>query len=89
LDEPTSGLDAYTAEIIVDCLKDLAKGGRTIIFTIHQPNSQIFTKFDQLILLAKGELVYWGPAKQSTSYFKEIGHPIPEYSNPADFFSNY
>jgi len=31
-------------------------------------------------------MVYWGPAKHSTSYFKEIGHPIPEFNNPADFF---
>ena len=33
-------------------LKELAGQGRTIIQTIHQPNSDIFEIFDKLILLA-------------------------------------
>jgi ABC-type multidrug transport system ATPase subunit len=89
LDEPTSGLDAFTAEIIIDCLKELANAGRTIIFTIHQPNSQIFAKFDRLMVLAKGEIVYWGSASKSPDYFESVGHPVPGFSNPADFFSNF
>jgi ABC-type multidrug transport system ATPase subunit len=89
LDEPTSGLDAYTAEVIIDCLKTLAKKEKkTIIFTIHQPSSQIFEKFDNLMLLSKGEMVYWGPAQESSKYFDSIGHPVPALNNPADYYSN-
>jgi ABC-type multidrug transport system ATPase subunit len=39
LDEPTSGIDSLTSYIIINELKTLAKEGRTIILTIHQPNS--------------------------------------------------
>ena len=37
LDEPTSGLDSFTALQIVKMLKQEAKRGMTILFTIHSP----------------------------------------------------
>lgn len=39
LDEPTTGLDSFTASSVVDTLRELARSGRTVISTIHQPNS--------------------------------------------------
>ncbi|TPX45719.1 hypothetical protein SeLEV6574_g03716 [Synchytrium endobioticum] len=33
---PTSGLDTFTAYAVIKILSDLAKGGRTIIATVHQ-----------------------------------------------------
>lgn len=40
LDEPTSGLDSLTSYIIVSRLKKLAHTmNKTVIMTIHQPNS--------------------------------------------------
>lgn len=55
LDEPTSGLDAYNAFNVVECLVNLVKTyNRTVVFTIHQPRSNIVALFDQLVLLAKG-----------------------------------
>jgi hypothetical protein len=42
--------------------------------------------FDRLMLLANGKTLYFNDAKLSTDYFSKIGFPIPELSNPADFF---
>lgn len=39
LDEPTSGLESYTANILTDILLHQARQGKTVITTIHQPNS--------------------------------------------------
>ena len=55
LDEPTSGLDSFTAFVIVDILKKIAKRqNRTILFTIHQPSTDIYDLLDRLILLHNG-----------------------------------
>jgi ABC-type multidrug transport system ATPase subunit len=59
--EPTSGLDSFTAISIVRLLKRLSRRGRTIIFTIHQPSSDIFAAFDRLILMVKGKQIYQVP----------------------------
>lgn len=86
LDEPTSGLDTFTAYTVVKCLLRLAKQGRTVVTTIHQPSSEIFHLFDDLLLLANGHVVYYGPAVDSMAYFAKQGYPCPRYSNPADFY---
>lgn len=46
-DEPTSGLDSFMAQQVVAVLKEMAKKGKTIVCTIHQPSSQVFQYFDE------------------------------------------
>lgn len=86
LDEPTSGLDSFNAFNVVDCLVTLAKSyNRTIVFTIHQPRSNIVALFDQLVLLAKGQTVYSGPFSSCQHYFDKIGYSCPSGFNIADY----
>ncbi|KAI5310535.1 hypothetical protein KEM55_005709 [Ascosphaera atra] len=86
LDEPTSGLDAFNAYNVIECLVTLAKDyNRTIIFTIHQPRSNIVALFDQLVLLSKGKTVYSGPFATCQSYFDDIGYSCPPGFNIADY----
>ncbi|KAG8859017.1 hypothetical protein FRC20_011911 [Serendipita sp. 405] len=86
LDEPTSGLDAYNAYNVVESLVTLARDyNRTVVFTIHQPRSNIVALFDQLVLLAKGRVVFSGPFAQCQSYFEGIGFPCPTGFNIADY----
>jgi len=59
LDEPTTGMDSYTAMKIVQLMKKLALKGRTVVTTIHQPNSDIFENFDQLMILSLGKIIYF------------------------------
>jgi ABC-type multidrug transport system ATPase subunit len=59
-DEPTSGLDSFMAMSVVEVLRDMAQSGRTIICTIHQPSSEVFSIFDQLLLMADGRVAYLG-----------------------------
>jgi len=88
LDEPTSGLDSTTAVKVMKVLKDLVRTGRTVIFTIHSPNTKIFDMFDTLVLLSRGKLAYFGPAPRALDYFTGLGYNCPASANPAEFFLN-
>jgi len=86
LDEPTSGLDAFTANSIMEVLQGLAAEGRTLILTIHQARSDLFTHFGNVLLLARGgECVYTGRAGEMLGYFRGFGYECPKHTNPADF----
>jgi ABC-2 family transporter len=84
-DEPTTGLDATSAHQVIQTLKDLARRGRTIIITIHQPRSEIWDLFDRVILLSHGSCVYSGETKESLPYFQNLGYPVPAFVNPAEY----
>lgn len=87
LDEPTSGLDSFTALTLLELLKDMAKNhNRTIILNIHQPSNELFEHFDKLILLSRGEMLYYGPSSVVTTYFNDLGLHISRETNPADQF---
>lgn len=46
-------------------LRGLARDGRTVIASIHQPSSEVFELFDMLFLLSGGKTVYFGQASQA------------------------
>jgi ABC-type multidrug transport system ATPase subunit/uncharacterized tellurite resistance protein B-like protein len=75
LDEPTSGLSSRDSENIMDLLKDLTLKGKLVFVVIHQPSSDIFKMFDQLLILdTGGYLIYNGDPIDSIIYFKSRVH---------------
>lgn len=87
LDEPTSGLDSFIAFSVIKSLRRLCSAGVTVITTIHQPSSDTFALFDDLVLLADGSVVYHGESVTAVDYFaRRGGFVCPPHSNPADFF---
>ena len=85
LDEVTTGLDSSSAFQLISTLKSLANKGRTIITTIHQPRSEIWTLFDHIVLLSRGSPLYSGPADNCLPYFQGIGYELPPFCNPAEY----
>ncbi|EFA85032.1 hypothetical protein PPL_02028 [Heterostelium album PN500] len=86
LDEPTSGLDSFTAHNLIQTLLSLSRQNKTIICTIHQPRADIFQLFDYVLLLSKGNVVYFGPTRAIVDHFASLGHECPFDVNPSDFF---
>ena len=84
-DEPTTGLDSFQAEQVAGRLKSIASEGKTVIATIHQPRGSIFEKFDNVVLLFEGSVVYSGPAGEALLHFAKLGFPCPKGQNPAEF----
>ncbi|XP_016924435.3 protein scarlet [Drosophila suzukii] len=84
-DEPTTGLDSYSAQQLVATLYELAQKGTTILCTIHQPSSQLFDNFNNVMLLADGRVAFTGSPQHALSFFANHGYYCPEAYNPADF----
>ncbi|GAO28638.1 ABC transporter ATP-binding protein [Geofilum rubicundum JCM 15548] len=73
MDEPTSGLSSRDSENIMDLLKELALKGKLIFVVIHQPSSDIFKMFDQLLVLdTGGYLIYDGDAVEALTISKTV-----------------
>ncbi|ERN00035.1 ABC transporter G family member 7 isoform X1 [Amborella trichopoda] len=88
-DEPTTGLDAFQAERVMETLRQLAQEGHTVLCSIHQPRGSIYAKFDDIVLLSVGEVVYAGPAQEEPlSYFAGFGFHCAEHVNPAEFLAD-
>ena len=69
-----SGLDAFQAEKVMETLRQLAQDGHSVICSIHQPRGSVYSKFDDIVLLTEGALVYAGPAhEEPLAYFSKFG----------------
>lgn len=85
LDEPTTGLDSSASASLIALLNNLARGGRTLIATIHQPSALIFEKIDTVYCLQAGRTLYNGPRSSLVPALASAGMTCPAYHNPADF----
>ncbi|XP_043482367.1 ATP-binding cassette sub-family G member 4-like [Leptopilina heterotoma] len=85
LDEPTSGLDSVSSKQVIELLHSLAQTGCTIICSIHQPSSQLFSLFDDIIILGQGKCYYCGPRDNIVDTFSEAGFICPNFYNIAEF----
>lgn len=69
LDEATSGLDPGTETGMMELLRDLADGGRTVILVTHATKNVMMC--DQVVFLAKGGyLAFFGPPNEALEYFE-------------------
>jgi len=85
LDEPTSGLDSTSAVALMKILETLAHTeGKTILTSIHQPSSAVFASFNKLMLLADGNVVYYGTPQASLAYAARLNFACPSGYNAAD-----
>ncbi|KAK3420680.1 hypothetical protein EUGRSUZ_G01539 [Eucalyptus grandis] len=86
LDEPTTGLDSASAFFVTRALRNIADEGRIVICSMHQPSSEVFDIFDDLLLLSSGETVFLGEAKMAIEFFADAGFACPRRKNPSDHF---
>ena len=82
LDKPTTGLDSFTSNEVISVMKNLASNGITVCATIHSPSPYAFSMFDTLLLMLKGQTIYFGKnadvipylQKASSTFSGELGN---------------
>eukprot|EP01024_Parvocaulis_polyphysoides_P058991 TRINITY_DN6370_c0_g1_i6.p1 TRINITY_DN6370_c0_g1~~TRINITY_DN6370_c0_g1_i6.p1 ORF type:complete len:630 (+),score=106.23 TRINITY_DN6370_c0_g1_i6:31-1920(+) len=73
LDEPTTGLDSYTSNDVMNVVKSIISDGTTICATIHSPTQFAFRLFDNVMMLIRGEVVYFGPnGQRAIDHFQSL-----------------
>eukprot|EP00494_Astrolonche_serrata_P030281 UN30548 len=83
---PTNGLDSATALRLVNMERRYADFFDTsYMCTIAQPSMELLSKFDNLLLLTKGNQIYFGPVEEAVDYFHKIGYVKPELKSAPDF----
>ncbi|KAL3664417.1 hypothetical protein V7S43_010740 [Phytophthora oleae] len=87
VEEPTCGMDFYVSQYVVLKLRQLSRGGRTVIVSMAHPSSHLYALFDTLYLLAGGAAVYHGKVREAVSYFASLGYQCPQYMSPVDYFA--
>lgn len=65
--------DSSTALSITHVLRTLTRKGMIVVCSIHQPRSNIFSEFDKVLLLNKGNTVYYGSRSSIVKYFEALG----------------
>jgi ABC-type multidrug transport system ATPase subunit len=80
IDEATSGLDAGTERRMMRLFNDLSQEGRSLICITH--NVDNVDQCHLALILARGKLVYYGPPREATRWFK-----VPRISDIYDRLS--
>lgn len=79
LDEPTSGLDPGMEKHVMELLRQLANGDRTVIVVTHSVQS--LHVCDRLLFLAHGgQVAFYGPPQEALGFF--------DHDNFADVFTD-
>ena len=85
-DEISTGLDAATTFDITRVLAAATRVAETIkIVSLLQPPPETVANFDELIVLAEGKIIYFGPVEDVVGYFQGLGYKIPVRMDVADW----
>ncbi|KAK7732557.1 hypothetical protein SLS53_008444 [Cytospora paraplurivora] len=88
-DNSTRGLDASNA---LDFAKVLRKAADTqqksVAATLYQAGNGIFNLFDNVLVLAEGREIYYGPTSMAKKYFEDMGFKCAPGANIADFLTS-
>ncbi|KAJ8754205.1 hypothetical protein K2173_002105 [Erythroxylum novogranatense] len=86
MDEISTGLDSSTTFQICKFTRQMVHiMDVTMIISLLQPAPETFDLFDDIILLAEGQIVYQGPRDHILEFFEYMGFKCPERKGVADF----
>ncbi|MDD1770959.1 MAG: ATP-binding cassette domain-containing protein [Methanomassiliicoccales archaeon] len=81
LDEPTTGLDPQARHLIWDKIRELKKGGVTVILTTHYMD-EAQQLCDRLVIMDQGKILVEGTPSDLVK--QHVGNGVVEIINPTD-----
>ncbi|KAF9875080.1 ABC multidrug transporter [Colletotrichum karsti] len=88
-DNSTRGLDASNALDFVRVLRKMAdEEHKSIAATLYQAGNGIYDLFDNVLVLAEGREIYYGPTSEAKQYFENMGFEYIPGANISDFLTS-
>jgi ABC-type multidrug transport system ATPase subunit len=86
-EDPTLALEPAVAASIMQCLKNLAKAGHTVVCTMPKPSPQISSFIDNLVVISHGYSIFSGHPSNIERFFcsPEMGYIKHAETHPIDF----
>ena len=69
-----AGLDSFSALKVMQHVFDVAKTGKIVFASIHQPRMEIFTRMSNVVLLSEGRQIYCGHPESAVAWFGQLGY---------------
>ncbi|KAG7388128.1 hypothetical protein PHYPSEUDO_013088 [Phytophthora pseudosyringae] len=86
MDEVSTGLDSAATYDIISTQRSVAhKLHKNVVIALLQPSPEVFSLFDDVMILNDGELMYHGPCSQVEGYFEGLGFQCPPGRDLADY----
>eukprot|EP00668_Euglena_longa_P040941 GGOE01053882.1.p1 GENE.GGOE01053882.1~~GGOE01053882.1.p1 ORF type:complete len:1449 (-),score=551.34 GGOE01053882.1:379-4257(-) len=85
-DEISTGLDSATTFDICTAFQAMAHTlNRTVVVSLLQPTPETFGTFDEVLVMAAGQIAYHGPREGVLPYFQSLGFQCPHGKDTAEF----
>eukprot|EP00934_Nitzschia_sp_Nitz4_P008875 Nitzschia sp. Nitz4//scaffold239_size30010//18370//23136//NITZ4_008013-RA/size30010-snap-gene-0.33-mRNA-1//1//CDS//3329543571//8865//frame0 len=85
-DEISTGLDAASTYDMIETLLHIGRlQNFSRVFSLLQPSPEVVSLFDEVIVMADGNIIYAGPIEMVEDYFADLGFTSPQFLDVADF----
>ncbi|OWZ02952.1 ABC transporter, partial [Phytophthora megakarya] len=86
MDEISTGLDSAATYDIINTQRSVAHTlHKNVVIALLQPSPEVFSLFDDVMILNEGELMYHGPCDRVQDYFENLGFSCPPERDIADY----
>ncbi|KAJ8525799.1 hypothetical protein ON010_g15315 [Phytophthora cinnamomi] len=86
MDEISTGLDSAATYDIINTQRSVAHTlHKNVVIALLQPSPEVFSLFDDVMILNEGELMYHGPCDRVQDYFDGLGFFCPPERDIADY----
>ncbi|KAG6954537.1 hypothetical protein JG688_00012292 [Phytophthora aleatoria] len=86
MDEISTGLDSAATYDIISTQRSIAHTlHKNVVIALLQPSPEVFSLFDDVMILNEGQLMYHGPCSQVEGYFEGLGFQCPPGRDIADY----